>query len=105
MRRRILFHIATKEQYFTISAKEIISHFAVRQNISLNIKNSKYHFKYAKNYFTFGARRIFHLKKYRIYDIIKPSNVTTMLCSVVTLEVGFIDIIAYGTDNFVVFMI
>ena len=42
--------------------KEIISHFAARQNISLKIKNSEYHFKYAKNYFTFGARRIFHLK-------------------------------------------
>ena len=40
------FHIATKEQYFTI---------------------------HEVNYFTFGASRIFHLKHYRFYDIINSS--------------------------------
>ena len=39
--------------------KEIISHFAVRQNITLKIKNSEYHSEYAKNYFTFGNAEYF----------------------------------------------
>ena len=42
----ISFHIATKEQYFTI---------------------------HEVNYFTFGVSRIFHLKHYRFYDIINSS--------------------------------
>ena len=50
--------------------QEIISYFAARQNISLKIKNSEYHSEYAKNYFTFGAHRIFHLKNLQHYDII-----------------------------------
>ena len=50
VKERILFHIATEEQYFTI---------------------------YEVNYFTFGASRIFHLKNERIYDII---NVEKRYC-------------------------
>ena len=65
VKERILFHIdqsRRRREIFHNFRKEIISHFAVRQNISLKIKNSEYHSEYAKNYFTFGARRIFHLK-------------------------------------------
>ena len=46
VRRFISFHIATKEKYFTI---------------------------HEVNFFTFGVRRIFHLKHYRFYDIINSS--------------------------------
>ena len=39
VRRRISFHIATKEQYFTISARELF-HIRRKPNISLKIRNT-----------------------------------------------------------------
>ena len=83
-------------------AKQFIFNSPINQNLKFSQQKISHLPQIAAKTRDFFKFCVYKRKK---YDIIKPSNVTTMLCSVVTLEVGFIDIIAYGTDNFVVFMI